>query len=275
MNKKGTIVCQISNLYTVLADGVRYECRARGRFRNEDITPLVGDFVVFDEQKLYILEILKRRNELHRPSIANVDCALVLTSAHPEVNIPLLDKELACIEANDVEPIIVLSKMDLLDVEEMRSTRAILEYYEHLGYKVFSNSELDEIKKVIAGNTVVLTGQTGSGKSSLLNRMDENLNLKTSPISKALGRGVHTTRHTELFRIDNSYIADTPGFSALDIEVERGHLKFLFPEFRDVECRYRDCNHIGENGCKVKALVEEGKIMQSRYDNYVKFWSEL
>ncbi len=272
----GIIIKIISNLYTVLADKEIYECRARGKFRKDNITPLVGDFVVIDKENSYILEIKKRRNELSRPSIANVDVALILTSVkEPDLSLNLLDKELLCIESVQVMPIICLSKMDLLTKEELKSLKPIIDYYKKIGYKVITNKKIFTLKRLIKGKTVVLTGQTGAGKSTLLNKLDSRLNLKTSSISKALGRGVHTTRHTELFDVSSSLIADTPGFSALDLTFPKDDLKHLFIEFNGYRCKYKDCMHINETDCGVKKALEEGKIRKSRYENYIKFRGEM
>lgn len=269
---KGTIVKQISNLYTVNIDNVLYDCKARGKFYHDKITPLVGDYVKIDIDNKYILEVLPRKNSLKRPSIANVDTCIIITSVkEPNLDLNLLDKLLCIIIHNKIKPIICFTKVDLLDSKENIELQKIIKYYQNIGIKNFINTEIKEITKEIANNIVVLTGQTGAGKSSLLNRLDETLNLETKPISKALGRGVHTTRHVELFKYKTSLIADTPGFSSLDIDIlTNEEIKNTYPEF-NVECEYRDCNHIKEKKCKVKKLVEKGKILESRYNNYLKF----
>lgn len=276
MNKDGKIIKIVSNLYTVLADGETYECRARGKFRNDAVTPLVGDFVVIDTENAYILEIKGRYNELKRPAIANVDVALVLTSVkEPDLSLNLLDKELAAILHEDIEPIIVLSKMDLLDGDEKKKMKPIIKYYKSIGLNVLTNKKLFKLGRLIKGKTVVLTGQTGAGKSTLLNKMDKTLDLKTSPISTALGRGVHTTRHVELFEIGGAFIADTPGFSALDLAFSKDELASVYPEFTKYKCKFQNCVHDGEKQCGVKEAYENGMIMASRYENYVKFRSEM
>lgn len=276
VNKDGKIIKIVSNLYTVLADGKTYECRARGKFRNDSVTPLVGDFVVIDTENAYILKIKGRHNELKRPTIANVDVALVLTSVKkPDLSLNLLDKELATICHEDIEPIIVLSKMDLLSSNEKKKIKSIFKYYKAIGFKVVENRKTRKLKKLLKGKTVVLTGQTGAGKSTLLNKMDPHLDLKTSPISNALGRGVHTTRHVELFEIGGAFIADTPGFSALDLTFPKDELASVYPEFTKYSCKFQNCAHDGEKHCGVKEAYERGDIMPSRYENYIKFRSEM
>jgi ribosome biogenesis GTPase len=277
MNKHGKIIKIISNLYTVKTDdGLVYECRARGKFRNDLITPLVGEFVVIDSENAYIKEVLPRCNELKRPPIANVDAALIITSVkEPDLSLNLLDKELLCVLNEGIEPIIVLTKCDLLTKDEKSEIKKTFKYYKKIGFKVLTNKNLFRLKRLIKDKIVVLTGQTGAGKSTLLNKLDKSLNLNTSPISKALGRGVHTTRHVELFEVAKSFIADTPGFSALDLHMDKDNIKNLYPEFKDAVCKFDNCNHINENKCGVKDKVAAGEILKSRYDNYVKFRGEL
>ena len=275
MKINGRIVCQKSNLYVVEANGSRYECRARGKFRHDAITPLVGDKCVIDDEDKYIIDIYPRSNKLDRPPIANVETALIITSVKmPNLSLNLLDRELACILNENIKPVVCLTKMDLLSSKEKKEIKTIFKYYKSIGIEIVTNKRIAKLKRLLKGKTVVLTGQTGAGKSTLINKLDKNLNLETNEISKALGRGVHTTRHTEIYNISNIYIADTPGFSSLDLNIEKNKLKELYPEF-NVKCEFLDCNHIKEKGCKVKELVEKNIIMKSRYENYIKFWSEL
>ena len=276
MKKTGQIIKQQSNLYTIQYLDKKYECRARGKFRNDKLTPLVGEFVVFDDETNYILELLPRKNSLNRPPIANVDEAIIMTSVKkPNLSLSLLDKQLVCVMHENIEPIVCLSKCDLLDKSEMREVNQIFKYYKSIGIKVITNKNLFKLKRLIKGKTVVLTGQTGSGKSSLINRLDKNLNLETNEISEALGRGVHTTRHTELHKVGSALIADTPGFSALDLNIDKNELKKYFIEFRNAKCKFDNCMHINEKDCQIKKLVQEGKISKTRYENYVRFWGEL
>lgn len=276
MNKTGRIVKQISNLYTVRTDNKTYDCRARGKFRNDLITPLVGDFVTFDPETRYILDIQPRKNEMNRPNIANVEAALIITSVKkPDLSLTLLDKQITQVIASNIEPVICLTKLDLLTSSEKKQINKVFSYYKSIGIKVIDNRHLFKLKRMLKGKEIVLTGQTGAGKSTLLNKLDKSLNLETNEISAALNRGVHTTRHTELYKVSSFYIADTPGFSALDLKIDKESLKKSFPEFKDASCKYEDCAHIKEKGCEVKMRVEEGKILKSRYNNYVRFWSEL
>lgn len=275
MTKEGKIIRIISNLYTVISDNNIYECRARGKFRNDKVTPCVGDFVVFDYEKKYIEKIKERKNILKRPYVSNIDIAIVLTSVkEPNLSLNLLDRQLALIISNNIKPIIVLSKIDLLNNNEKEEITKIFNYYKSIGINVLTNNELDKLIDIIKDKVVVLTGQTGAGKSTLINKLDASFNLKTNKISKALGRGVHTTRHTQLYNIKGAYIVDTPGFSSLDLNIDKTKLKDMYPEF-NVTCKFKDCQHDKEIGCKVKELVEKNKILKSRYDNYIKIRSEL
>ncbi|NLL02211.1 MAG: ribosome small subunit-dependent GTPase A [Mollicutes bacterium] len=269
---EGTIVKQISNLYTVEANNKLYECRARGKFYHDKLTPLVGDKVIIDDKNNYILELKPRKNYLDRPSIANIDACLIITSVKsPNLDLNLLDKLLCVIIHNKIKPIICFTKIDLLNRNEKKEIKKLIKYYQKIGIQTFSNKEVRKITKSIANQIIVLTGQTGAGKSTLLNRLNKELNLATSPISEALGRGVHTTRHVELFKYKTSLIADTPGFSAIDIDsLTKEEIKNTFPEFK-VKCEYDDCMHIKEPNCVVRKLTEEKKILESRYQSYLKF----
>lgn len=268
---EGKITKIISNLYTVTVDNKSYDCRARGKIRYEKITPLVGDRVIFDEKEKYILKILDRKNSLDRPMISNVDSVLIITSVKkPDLSLNLLDKELVLTISNNIEPIIVFTKLDLLKKSEIKYIKNIMKYYSKIGIKVCTNRNLYKLKRYIKNKTLVLTGQTGAGKSSLLNKLDKKLNLATNEISEALGRGKHTTRHVELFKYKTSFIADTPGFSSLDLnDVSLDDIKNSFIEFNGVDCPYKDCTHTKEKECKIKELVNNKKILKSRYENYL------
>ena len=208
---EGKITRIISNLYTVSSNGVSYDCRARGKFRKDKLTPFVGDKVEFDSENNYILDIKQRKNYLDRPTIANIDSALIITSVKkPELSLNLLDKQLVLCFSNHIEPIIVFTKLDLLTKSEMKKIKNVMKYYSSIGIKVTTNRNLYKVRRYIKNKTLVLTGQTGAGKSSLLNKLDKKLNLATNEISEALGRGKHTTRHVELFKYKTSFIADTP-----------------------------------------------------------------
>ena len=273
---QGKIIKQISNDYTVLVDGVKYVCKARGKFRNLGLTPLVGDEVIINDEN-YILEILERKNELKRPSISNIDEAIIITSLkHPDFSTNLLDKLLTVIEYNNIKPVIIFTKKDLLSEEEYEKIKPYIYYYKKIGYETYINDEINKIKKIFKGKVSVFTGQTGAGKSTLLNNLNANLNLKTNEISLALNRGKHTTRHTELLEIEGGLVADTPGFSALDFDdMTKEDIRDNFIEFNIYrqECPFNDCMHVHEKNCKIKEKVNDGIILKSRYENYLKFIS--
>ena len=270
----GRIIKIVSNDYTVKCeDGNTYICKARGVFRNKKITPLVGDFVKITKEKNLIEEIMKRKNELIRPPVSNIDIALVVTSAkEPDFSSNLLDKMIDIIEFNNIMPVICISKYDLLD--NTKEMDEIIAYYKKIGYKVFINTQIEDIKKIFKDNVTILTGQTGVGKSSLINKLEKSMDLKTGEISKALERGKHTTRHTELFELFDGYVADTPGFSSLNfIGMNKEDIRDNFIEFNEYKdkCKYRDCMHVNEDDCEIKRRVSNNEILKSRYDNYVKF----
>lgn len=272
----GKIIKIISNDFTVIDENNDiYVCKARGKFRNMKVTPLVGDNVVIDKDNKYILEVKKRRNELVRPTVANIDQLIIIASTKiPAFDTNLLDKLIAIAEYNLIKPIIVLSKIDLLTKEEIDALTPYFEYYKSIGYKVIVNTEITEILDLLENKITVFTGQSGAGKSTLLNRLDNNLNIKTNDISVALGRGKHTTRHTELIRINNGWVADTPGFSSLEfVGMTKADIRDNFIEFQELRdnCKYKDCMHYHDDGCQIKKEVLDGNILQSRYDNYIKF----
>lgn len=273
----GQIVRIISNLYTVKIDDMLYGCRARGKFRKDNISPMVGDYVKIDPDNNLIVDILPRKNELKRPVISNVDIAIIVTSTkNPNLDLILLDKFISIVTYNKIEPVICFTKLDLLNEVERETIDNLRRYYEMIGIKVIYNTETIEIKKLLKNKIIVLAGQTGAGKSSLINRLDEKLNIKTDEISVSLGRGKHTTRHVELYEVDDGYIADTPGFSALDLtDIDAKELKDTFIEFKEYDCKFKDCLHNKENICGVKEAVENKKILQSRYNNYLLFLKGL
>lgn len=272
---QGRIIKNISNDYTVQAKtGDVFVCKCRGKFRNMKIIPLVGDEVLFDEENNYILEILPRKNELKRPPVSNISQVMILTSVkHPNFSSYLLDKLITIIEYNCIEPIICFTKLDLLNEEERHEIETIMDYYQKIGYQVYRNTDLEQIKHIFQDKITVFTGQSGAGKSTLLNHLDAQLQLKTSEISYALGRGKHTTRHVELIPLFGGLVADTPGFSALDFEMDKASIRDQFKEFEMYKeyCKYKDCMHDKEDHCMVKDKVEDGTILKSRYENYIQF----
>lgn len=268
----GRIIKVISNDYTVLVDDKKYNCKPRGVFRNQNITPLAGDIVEINEDNI-ITKIFDRKNKLDRPPVSNIDMAIiVMSTTKPDFSNILLDKMLTIIEYNNIKPVICISKSDLLIDDKINESIA---YYRKIGYKVLFNTEIDELKEIIKDKFVILTGQTGSGKSSLLNKLDLNLNLKTDEISLALGRGKHTTRAIEFYQIDNSFVADTPGFSSLTFNnMTKEDIKNNFIEFRKYNCKYSDCMHIKEDDCTLKEDLNNNLILKDRYDDYVSFIKE-
>jgi len=280
--EQGKIIKLIGGLYTVVgSDGIRHELRPLGIFRHHHESPKVGDDVKFDAES--IKELLPRRNEMIRPAVANVDFILVVNSCkQPDFSFLLLDRFLALIEQAGIPPIIIVSKIDLMSESELAELKHKLAYYEEF-YPVFYTTSqtitgADEIKALIAGKIVVLSGQTGAGKSSMLNTIDPRLHLETDEISQALGRGKHTTRHVELWNLCDGWIADTPGFSKLDfLGFDAKTFNCLYPDFvknRD-ECRFNGCTHTNEPGCRIKTLVKEGNILPERYDNYLRLYEEI
>ena len=269
---KARVIKLISNKWTVQLNDELIDCSCIGKFKYLNITPKVGDIVDVDIENKVINKIYERKNELIRPPVSNIDYAIILTSCkEPLFSSFLLDKMIAIISYNNITPVICFTKYDLLnDTKEIDN---YIKYYKSIGYEVFINDELDKIKSFTNGKLSVLTGQTGVGKSSLLNNLKKDLNLPTNKISKALGRGKHTTRHVELLDIDGSLIADTPGFSSIDfIGMTRFDIKDNFVEIFNYghDCKYQDCIHIKEDGCNVKRKLEEGVILKSRYENYKK-----
>lgn len=272
---EGFIIKNISNDYIVKSNKGTYSCKARGKFRNMKLTPLVGDYVSFDENNLYILDIKTRKNALIRPSVANIDQAIIVSSVKkPDLDTNLLDKLLTIISFNNIEPIICFTKLDLLTKEERKEINTYIDYYKKIGYKVVTNENKDNFKDLFKGKITVLTGQSGAGKSSLLNLLSPSLQLKTDEISQALNRGKHTTRHTELYELYDGYVVDTPGFSQVDFHEMtaldiRDNMKEMFACLD--ECKYRDCMHLKEDGCQVKSLLTTGEILNTRYNNYKYF----
>lgn len=272
---EGFIIKNISNDYVVKSGNETYLCKARGKFRNMKLVPLVGDLVLIDPDKLYILDIKKRKNYLIRPSVANVDQAIVVSSVKkPGLDTYLLDKLLTIISFNHIDPIICFTKLDLLSKNEKEELDRYIEYYQRIGYKVVTNEDKNNFRDLFKDKITVLTGQSGAGKSSLLNLLDAKLDLRTDEISLALNRGKHTTRHTELYELLGGYVVDTPGFSQVDFHEMtnmdiRDNMKEMFTYLDD--CKYRDCMHLSEDGCRVKEMVKQGEILISRYNNYKYF----
>lgn len=284
----GKIMKGIAGFYYVgvVESGV-YECKAKGIFRKDKIKPLVGDDVEIEvlneEEKLgNIVKILPRRSELIRPAVANIDQALVIFAARePKPNLSLLDRFLVIMEKQDIPVIICFNKQDLCDEEEVGRLKGI---YEACGYPVVLASAkqgegIEEIKSLLRGKTTTVAGPSGVGKSSLTNLLQNEVQMETGEISKKLGRGRHTTRHSQIIQIEeDTWLYDTPGFTSFYVEeIEKEELRFYFREFSKYEgtCRFQGCTHTHEPGCMVKNALEEGKISKERYENYLEFYGEL
>ncbi len=275
---EGKIIRLIAGNYQVESAGQIYDCKATGKFRHEGIKPLVGDNVIFDPKHSYITGVKSRKNAIIRPAIANIDQALILTTVkEPDFGSYITNKLITLTSVQNIEPIIVFTKMDLdpnFDIE-------IINDYKRAGYKTFAigydNEDFLEILPLLKDKVTVIAGQTGSGKSTLVNRFDPTLNIATQEISKALNRGKHTTRHTELHKVGGGLLADTPGFSSFEmINVSKDQLKDAFKDFAalGVNCKFNNCIHINEPGCEVKRHV--GKtINETRYKDYVKIIEEI
>ena len=284
----GKIVKGIAGFYYVhvVESGV-YECKAKGIFRKDKIKPLVGDNVELEvldkEEKLgNIIRILPRQNELIRPAVANIDQALVVFAVcKPSPHYNLLDRFLVMMESKGVPVVLCFNKEDIACEEQIAEIESI---YRDGGYPcVFASAKeeknIEEIRKLLQGKTTVIAGPSGVGKSSIINILQPEANMETGGISRKIERGKHTTRHSELFPIDEeSYIMDTPGFSSLYVnDFEKEELKYYFPEFEPYEggCKYNGCDHIHEPGCAIKEAVESGKIHEVRYEDYKEMYEEL
>lgn len=285
---QGKIVKGISGFYYVhvVETGI-YECKAKGVFRNRKVKPLVGDnveIVVLDEEKHLgnVEEILPRKNELIRPAVSNIDMALVIfAAAKPDPNFNLLDRFLCMMEYQKVPVTICFNKCDLVSEEEKENLQKI---YAPAGYDILFTSvktgeNIDRLKALLAEKTTTVAGPSGVGKSSLINELQTDVRMQTGAISDKIGRGKHTTRHSEIISIgQDTYIMDTPGFSSMDLPgFEKEDLWTCYPEFvpYEPECRFIGCSHIGEPDCGVKNALAEGKISRVRYDNYVMLYDEM
>ena len=280
--QNGRIIKALAGFYYVEDHDKVYQCRARGKFRKDELTPLVGDFCEFsieNETEGYIRQLLPRHNALVRPPICNVDQALSVFSAkEPDMNTLLLDRFLVLIEHLDIHPIICISKMDLVSQDEIKN---IMLPYQQAGYDIHyvsakHNQGIEDIRHLFKDKVTVITGQSGVGKSSLLNALDIHLHIDTNEISKALGRGKHTTRHVELLKMYDGYVADTPGFSSLELMMEPIDVAHSFHDFKELSqtCKFRGCLHDSEPHCAVKQAVEDGLISKERYEHYLMFLKE-
>ena len=285
MQKENCVIMKsTAGFYYVRSDdGIIIECKARGVFRKQKLTPLVGDIVTVetDGEKGTVTEIAERRNFLQRPPAANLDKLIIISAVRePSPNLPIIDKMTAIAVDKNITPVVVFSKADLEDAEKY------VDIYRRSGIESFSVSAktgegIESFRRVFENSVCVLTGNTGVGKSSILNCIEPGLQLATSHISYKLGRGRHTTRTVELYELCGGYIADTPGFSSLDFEnidiIRKENLQFCFPEFEEYigMCKFVSCAHIGEKGCSICQAVADGKIPFTRHESYKMMYDEV
>ena len=284
-NTQGIIIGLIAGFYDVQTKSRVVRTRARGVFRKNKLKPTVGDHVeiqIDDQGTSYLVKVLPRKNLIGRPALANVDHVLLVISAvEPDFSLPLLDRFLTFFSWQNVAVSIYLSKSDLTKSEELEDINENLAYYQKIGYEIYLSQEA--VNKALPVNIGfeqiwTLAGQSGAGKSTLINSLKEDLAQKTAAISTSLNRGKHTTRTVQLFKLGNGYLADTPGFSAIDLTpIKLNQLCDYFIEFKKASqnCKFRGCQHINEPKCEVKQLVAEGQIKKSRYENYLLMRKEI
>jgi ribosome biogenesis GTPase len=280
----GIIIKGIGGFYYIEANGDIYECKARGAFRKKKISPLAGDNVtitVRENGENTIDDILERKNFLIRPPVANVDTLVIVSSVkEPVPSTLVIDRLTAIAVSKNIKPCIVFSKSDLGDTKELE------EIYKKAGLDVCSvccktGEGVEKVKEMIKGGITVFTGNTGVGKSSLLNCIDSRFSIETGEVSSKLGRGRHTTRDVTLHKVNDFYVADTPGFSSLDIEsgelIMKDDLPYCFPEFSEYlgKCRFSSCTHTVDKGCKILDALEKGDIHESRHLSYVTMFNEV
>ena len=280
---EGRIVRSISGFYDVVLPEETVTCHARGILRKDGMTPLTGDMVRITRQKGkgMIQEVLPRKNSFVRPAVANVDALLIFAANVNPVTEPFLIDRVTAIAGNKgVESILCVNKTDLDEAEEL------CRIYTHAGFRVIATSAqtgagIEELREALQGKLTAFTGNSGVGKSSVLNRLCPDLALPTGEVSEKLGRGRHTTRHVELFALDSStFVMDTPGFSSFDTDqmdvILKENLQYAFPDFGRYlgACQFHDCSHRKEPGCAVRAAAEHGEIEPSRYDSYLRLYEK-
>ncbi len=280
---RGIIVRVVGGLFYVKDGDKLVKTTASGKLRDYRHIPVAGDIVnyeVTNETEGYIKSIEERRNKLIRPPVANIDQAIIVASlVEPDFSSLLLDKLLVQILDNNIKPIIYFSKKD--KVKDLSKFKPYFDYYKSIGFDVFVGNSLNkenikELEYLIKDKTSIVTGQSGAGKSTLLNSFSETLNLKTGDYSSSLGRGKHTTREVEFLTLYGGLIADTPGFSSMELEIDTERLAYVFPGFDEgLNCKFRGCLHGSEPGCRIKEMVENGKILKESYENYLKLQESL
>lgn len=282
---KGIVVKSLSSFYYVEANSNIYECKARGNLRKSEFSPLVGDNVdleILNDKNGIITNVLQRKNALKRPNVSNVDKLFIISSfSNPTPNTYLIDKVAAIATFNNIEPIIVFNKSDMGDFDKFEKI------YSNSGFKTYTVSAstgigLNELFIELKDNISVFTGNSGVGKSSILNRLFKNSNIATGEVSEKLGRGRHTTRHIEAYKLDfGGYVIDTPGFSSIEYDNAdlsfKEHLAESFHDFNDYifDCKFTNCTHTTEKGCSVINAVNNGKIEETRHLSYIKIFEEM
>lgn len=285
LNLNGIITKITGGFYYVEAAEKTYECKARGVFRKKGFTPLVGDYVTIevpqDSGFCSVVSIKERKNSLVRPALANLDVLVIVSSVvEPALNTYIIDKMISAAVKKDITPVVVFSKTDLKSCDDY------LYIYNNAGIKAIAYSSVtgegvEQIKELLKGNVSAFSGNSGVGKSTLLNALFPDLELKTGEISDKLGRGRHTTRTVELFKCFGGYVADTPGFSTVDLDryeiIKKDELQYCFPEFSKYigECKFTSCAHVCEKGCAVLQALSDGEISASRHESYVKMYNEV
>lgn len=280
---KGTIIKGIGGFYYVKVDEEVIECKARGKFRYDELSPLVGDEVeiTVKNNKGVIEKIYERSSELFRPAVANVTQAFVVfTFTNPELNLDLLNRFLVLCEFNHLKIVMCFNKIDLVDLEAHKDIVDMLQKagYELLFLKAKEGYNLEQLEEKLHGNISVFCGPSGVGKSTILNKLLGREVMKTGDVSEKIGRGKHTTRHSELVSFEQGYIVDTPGFTSLELDfINKESLQHCFPEFEEYigSCKFTGCMHYKEPGCSVKNAVEENIISSLRYEFYVKTLEEI
>lgn len=279
---KGKIIKGIGGFYYVKTSEGLIECKARGKFRHKDMKPMVGDDVEIEVSngKGVIEDIFERKSQLIRPTVANVTQAFVVFAVkNPDINFDLLNRFLILCEHNNIEAVVCLNKVDLVSEEEKE---AIKQKIVDIGYEVLyinakKGTGVEKLREKLENNETVLCGPSGAGKSTLINTLTDKYHMETGEVSEKIGRGKHTTRHSELIDVVGGYIVDTPGFSTLEVDfIEKEELRYSFPEFEEYNnlCKFRGCLHYKEPNCAVKNAVEEGKINKYRYDFYIRTLEE-
>lgn len=283
--RTGRIIKSLSGVYRVDSDGEMFDTKPRGLFRKNKFSPIVGDIVDFEIENVtegYIQHVHERKNALKRPPVSNIDHLIIVMSAvQPDFSTQLVDRFLVIAHSYGLDPRIIVTKKDLANDDQKQAIEAYLDVYQKIGYAtqfVGKDDDINQIFDAWGSGLAVLSGQSGVGKSTLLNAYRPDLSLETNQISKSLNRGKHTTRHVELFERKNGFVADTPGFSALDFDhIQKDEVKDYFLEIQEYgkACKFRNCNHIKEPKCNVKAQVEAGNIARFRYDHYVQLFEEI